>query len=238
LATLVQQRLGRRRSPAVRLQIGTAAERLSAFARVQARRARDGWRIAHCEWSPAAQLAERAARRAGAGDARAAGAGAALVHPTMTAEDQTMILTGKVDRIDIHADGRWAIFDYKTGESQDPPEKAHRASDGSWRDLQLPLYRHLIAELNPPVEAGRLTVGYIALPRDPLEVRIHEAAWGPAEYASADEAARAVILAVRAGRFAETGERPPEDGPVAALCGIGYIGAAPSVIDEDAGGEA
>ena len=68
-------------------------------------------------------------------------------------------------------------------------------------------------------------MGYIALPRDPRDVRFEEALWGEADYASADEAAREVILAVRAGRFADAGPNPPEDGPVAALCGIGFIGA-------------
>ncbi len=236
LSTLVQRRLGRRRSPAVKLQISTAAERLSAFARVQAERARQGWRIAHCEWSPAAQAAERAARRAGATRADA-GPAVVAAHPTLTAGDETMILTGKVDRIDVHEDGRWAIFDYKTGESQDDPEKAHRGSNGEWKDLQLPLYRHLIAELSPPRDDGQLAVGYIALPRDPAEVRIVEARWHADDYASADDAARGVILAVRAGRFAELGKRPPEDGPVAALCGIGYIGATPGAEDEQAEGE-
>ena len=55
------------------------------------------------------------------------------------------------------------IFDYKTSDTATTPEKAHRKRNGDWVDLQLPLYRHLVAGLGI---TGDLDMAYIVLPKD------------------------------------------------------------------------
>jgi ATP-dependent helicase/nuclease subunit B len=92
-----------------------------------------------------------------------------------------LTISGKIDRIDRHADGRVRVLDYKTSDTAVSPEKAHlRAArdedtarpewsrwvdaDGkarAWIDLQLPLYRRAVAaEFGDAVECG-----YFNLPK-------------------------------------------------------------------------
>ena len=59
--------------------------------------------------------------------------------------------------------GKRMIFDYKTSDPAKTPEKAHRKKSGEWIDLQLPLYRHLVAGLG--IE-GPVELAYINLPKD------------------------------------------------------------------------
>lgn len=114
-------------------------------------------------------------------------------------------LTGKIDRIDRHPDGRTRLLDYKTSNQAHSPEKAHltlatparrakappqaaflwHGKDHLWLDLQLPLYAHFGATL-PDVDPTRLTCGYIQLPRALEEVAID--LWGADTAALAGEA--------------------------------------------------
>jgi len=91
-----------------------------------------------------------------------------------------LTITGKIDRIDRHTDGRVRVVDYKTSdkaldplgkhlatlrtEDQDRPawlRVMHRGKERRWIDLQLPLYRLALAE-----EFGLdLTAAYFNLPK-------------------------------------------------------------------------
>lgn len=91
-----------------------------------------------------------------------------------------LTITGKIDRIDRHTDGRLRVIDYKTSDKAlDPLAKhlasvraedaerpawlkvMHRGKERRWTDLQLPLYRMALAE-----EFGRdLTCAYFNLPK-------------------------------------------------------------------------
>jgi ATP-dependent helicase/nuclease subunit B len=104
---------------------------------------------------------------------------------------------GRIDRIDRHADGRWFIFDYKTGDSSTDPEKAHR-HDGEWIDLQLPLYRHIARSLGV---GGDVQLGYLRLPRDTSDIGEKAAAWTAEDLASADQAIMDVATCIRNGVF-------------------------------------
>jgi ATP-dependent helicase/nuclease subunit B len=93
-------------------------------------------------------------------------------------------VTGKIDRIDRHRDGRVRLLDYKTSESPTSPMDAHiltpRAGAASrrppeacftwqdkpraWASLQLPIYL-LKWEEDHPQDRGQVTCGYINLPR-------------------------------------------------------------------------
>ena len=199
----VAARYGATALPAVAVQIEQLRRRLAGFAQWQARRAQQGWRIHEVEWAPP---------------------GGEL---PFVVDDQPMGLRGRIDRIDVHRDGRWAILDYKTGDGEakhSHPEKTHRRGDGTWKDLQLPLYAHLV---QPLADAERWTrapeLGYVVLPRDPLETGELMAGWDGAAIASAwDEAAR-VVRAVRAGEFAELGDVPEEPPVLAWIAGRGLL---------------
>jgi ATP-dependent helicase/nuclease subunit B len=91
-----------------------------------------------------------------------------------------VVLNGRVDRLERHErTGAVRALDYKTGERGDPPEKMHLGpvrdttppyaqvafgdKPRAWTDLQLPLYRHLIAQSGS--YAGPISTGYFVLPR-------------------------------------------------------------------------
>jgi ATP-dependent helicase/nuclease subunit B len=187
---------GRSPRAAIQLQALFAEQRLACFARWQTQRAREGWRIEQTE-----------TRMTGSIDV----------------DGTPMVLRGTIDRIDRHsASGALAIIDYKTSDTATSPEKSHRHK-GAWRDLQLPLYRHLVGETD-----GSVRLGYIVLPRDP-EVKLLEADWSPDDLRDADDTAREVIRLVRRSRFDVLGDVGWARGAVAALCGVGFLG-----VDEEA----
>ncbi len=116
----VAEQYGGQPRAVVRVQVEQLRRRLTAFARWQAERAKQGWTIEHVEYAP-----EKA---------------------SLMVDNKPMGLRGRIDRIDRNADDRWAIFDYKTSDTPREPDEAHRRDD-RWVDLQLPLYRHLVGEL-------------------------------------------------------------------------------------------
>ncbi|MHC4948768.1 MAG: PD-(D/E)XK nuclease family protein [Planctomycetota bacterium] len=166
-------------APAVRIQIARLRRRLSVFAARQAARRRAGWRIERAE-----HVLPETARLDVPGQA-------------------DVRVTGKVDRVDRHEEtGAWLVIDYKTGEKARTPEKAHR--DGArWTDLQLPLYRHLLAADGVDGEVG---LAYFCLPGTLKEIEILEAGWSPEEIDEAVDVARGVVRDIRAGKF----ERNPD----------------------------
>jgi ATP-dependent helicase/nuclease subunit B len=130
------------------------------------------------------------------------------------------MVTGKIDRIDRHADGRVRLLDYKTSEKPTAPFAAHlRAVTNdpaqaklppqalfelggklhAWTNLQLPVYLASWLQTHP-ADAGRTTCGYIQLPRALQDVQF--ALWtGDAEAlaAEATACARRVLAALEAG---------------------------------------
>jgi len=130
-------------------------------------------------------------------------------------------LTGRIDRIDRAADGRWRVVDYKTGEKAAAPEAAHRArarpdtpdyarcaADGRrWTDLQLPLYAWAlqsgaVAGLDRPAALPRC--GYFNLPGELDDVGWQpwpEEKWNDELVADAWACARRVAENIRAGVF-------------------------------------
>jgi hypothetical protein len=208
------ERIGRARYgasplPAVELQLAQLARRFALFAREQARRAAEGWRIREVEWTPE----ERVVLPMGDGE-------------------EPMPLRGKIDRIDVHAgSGAWAILDYKIGQAKDPA-KTHR-SRGRWIDLQLPLYTLLARELGL---RGEPELGYFNVGKDGSETGIRRARWSAADLESALEAARDVVRRIRRDDFGETGSGFPDEPILLALAGHGLVEAAGSE-DESAGEE-
>jgi len=211
LQQLGRERFGTRPLPAVQLQLRQLEQRLEVFAAVQARRRQEGWEIRETEWTPA---------------------GGGVDFPV----DGTPIqLRGRIDRIDWNPETKqWALWDYKTGESVRRPRTAHVASDGRWRDLQLPLYCLLAVELLGDAEPAE--VGYIALPRDPDGIEFMNVdRWGgttsePLLLADAlegaFEAARDVVRRIRMGDFFTADGFDPRDPIFEAIGGVGVVAGA------------
>jgi hypothetical protein len=187
--------------PAVALQVRQLAWRLGHFARWQAARVREGWRIVESEWSPA--------KREG--------------YPKWSVPfdvDGTPIaLKGRIDRIDRHPDGRWALLDYKTGDGVKTPREVHGGNRTGWKDLQLPLYTALAEEA---AGEGDLQLGYVALGKSEDNITLLEAEWDEVKIGEALECARDVVRLVREGAFFEKG-KAPRDEITRALYGEGLL---------------
>lgn len=219
LQTLGAELYGRAPLPAVRLQLEQLTWRLKRFAGLQADRRRSGWRIEHVEWTPP-------------------DGGVPLKVPGQA----DVTVKGRIDRIDVHvSSGRHAIWDYKTGDKVQKPLGAHRRGDGSWRDLQLPLYVHLAGSLlrdEPPEE-----LGYISLGRE------DQGFWHQADWRSKPEKkedleplaplfdafgeAQRVVRAIRAGELYDLGHWKPFEPILEALGGVGLIAAMASAGDAE-----
>ncbi len=190
-------RFGKTPLPAVALQIAQLAHRLSIFAERQAERVRDGWRIVHSEWQPANECVP------------------------LDVDGGAMPIKGRIDRIDRHEDGRYAIFDYKTGEKVKSPESEHGGVRASWKDLQLPLYTLLAREVTGD---DLPELGYVGLGKEEANVGFLVARkWKPGYVDEALDQARDVVRAVRRGEFFDLGRRGPREEILQAIAGIGLI---------------
>jgi hypothetical protein len=192
----------------VQLQLEQLAHRLRGFATAQVKRRDEGWEIRETEWSPSQG------------------------YVAFDVDGTPIRLTGRIDRIDHHPETRrWAIWDYKTGESVDHPRNAHRRTDGGWKDLQLPLYCCLAVEVLG--DAVPAEVGYIALPRMETEIGFRGVdRWARGKndpetfeegMESALEAARQVVRRIRRGEFFTDEGFAPRDEIFAAIGGVGII---------------
>ncbi len=208
LDRLAAARFGPGALPAVRVQLEQLRWRLRAFAGWQAEWAAQGWRIEHAEVSPEPGTA------------------------VLDVDGEPMELRGRIDRIDFNpATGERIVFDYKTSEKAKEPEKTHR-KQGEWIDLQLPLYRHLVAGLGV---GGPVRLAYIALPRDTSKVGPLPAEWTEADLAEADAAAAEVVRGVRAGAFWPPTTPPPAfSEELAPICQDGQYGAELAETEGDA----
>jgi hypothetical protein len=172
LRRIGRNRFGPNPPVAVAVQVEMALLRFDRFARWQVERARAGWEVVEIEWQP--------------------GSGGV----DFDVDSSPMRITGKIDRIDRHPDGRVAILDYKTGEKVLPPRRTHQVR-GEWTDLQLPLYRHLVRELRL---GDSVELAYVSLSAG-QECELLSAGWSPQELADADAVASDVIRGIRQGEF-------------------------------------
>jgi RecB family exonuclease len=196
---LVRSVYGQHVIPFVRVQVEQLRIRLDAFAQHQAAWYAAGWRIEHTEVPKSNQDPA-----------------------TFNADGETIGLTGRMDRIDVNRDtGQRVIFDYKTSDAGDSPEKTHQKGD-RWVDLQLPLYRHLATALgiHEPVQ-----LGFITLPKDTGQVAFLLANWTEADLNAADAVARGVVRNIRQEIFWPPADPPPKfSEEFAAICQDGVFG--------------
>lgn len=208
LRGLAREIFGERPLPAVLLQIEQLEHRLRIFAHKQAERRQAGWRIVESEWSPPDG------------------------HVLFDVDGQAIELHGRIDRIDHHPERKqYAIWDYKTGDNMARPASSHRASDGSWRDLQLPLYCVLAAPLigeEPPAE-----LGYITIAKKSSEILFAPVkTWGAAKAGASSfeeglgagyEAALDVVRAIRREEFFSGEGFDPREEILRAIGGLGLV---------------
>lgn len=203
----VGDKFGRRPVPAVRVQVEQLRARLRRFARWQADWIGNGWRVVSVEEQPEDGV-------------------------PFVVDGKELRLRGKIDRIDHNPEtGKWAIFDYKTGDGGKDPDKAHRKGSGQnkrWVDLQLPLYRFLLpgilkddgTALVPEAAWEDVSLGYILLPRDLEQVGPAFANWTEADLTEAHETACQVVRDLRKEAFHYDPEtRSFRDDPLDALLG-------------------
>lgn len=217
LRSLARKQFGDEPLPAVALQIEQIAWRLEHFAVQQAARYRAGWRVREVEWSPEGRCVP------------------------FEVDGSALELSGKIDRIDENVEtGAVALIDYKTGETTKGPLREHRKQDGTWTDLQLPLYVHLAAD----VLGGRTpSVGYALLGREPKDIEfqmLDDFSPKPKEpetmresLDSAYEAAREVVRKVRRQEFFQLGKWTPREPIWNALGGAGLVVSSVEESEED-----
>jgi RecB family exonuclease len=205
LEEIALARFGRRPLPAVGLQVRQLARRLDVFAREQAKRAAQGWRIVAVEWAPSAPVAL-----------------------DLGGGERPMLLRGKIDRIEARETRggarEWAILDYKTSK----PDAA-RARSGEWRDLQLPLYTLLAREIvgDEPPALGIFTVG-----KETANTGVEIAGWDAAAIDDALDAARRIALDVRRGELFDLGDSFLDDPILLAIAGKGLVASVAAEGDE------
>ncbi len=181
----VQKRFAGSRLPAVRIQVEQLRSRLHKFSEQQAERREQGWQIVSTE-----ELLE---------------------HKWMI-DGEPFIIRGKIDRVDRHeGNGRIAVWDYKSSDSGDLPGPAHLTRNG-WKDLQLPLYRHLVKEVAAVKGAdfSNMIMGYVLLPKNLAQTGFKIADWSPQELESADMLAIDVIRKIRGGIFWPPNPKMPQ----------------------------
>jgi len=169
----------------VEIQLRSATERLRVAAQVHVSELSEGWEILDVE------------RR-------------------VEGEIEGLTVVGKIDRIDRHREtGAFRLLDYKSSETADPAAKAHIGGrdpesrpyaavtldtrQGTWRSLQLPLYRMLLEQEGFGEGVG---IGYFNLPKAVMETGV--SMWEGFDEKLLDRAAhcaRGVIRDIRSGRY-------------------------------------
>jgi ATP-dependent helicase/nuclease subunit B len=193
---LIHGTFGQELSTALMIQHETLRQRLRRAAKVQAQLRQDGWRIIDVE---------REFRNEN------------------TFELAGIRISGTIDRVDRHENGRYRLLDYKTGGRELQPDKNHLGKPDdetrgynilnggkkprAWIDLQLPLYHAMLSQQLQ----GVIEVGYFALPSTGAEAGIYPWELTEEMTTSALECARGVIDDIRAGRFWPPAARPGYD---------------------------
>ncbi|MCL2743210.1 MAG: PD-(D/E)XK nuclease family protein, partial [Planctomycetaceae bacterium] len=161
LGRQIQKIYGGNPRAVILIQKEKAVQRLKAFAEKQAEHRLEGWKILTTEFDCKKET------------------GVVL----KLSNGGTISLIGRIDRIDYKEDAGYLVLDYKTGSKK--PEEEHRKKDGTWIDLQLPLYNYILRHL-PDCEKARfpnlnskskISTGYFLLPSESDKTKIHTVNW-------------------------------------------------------------
>lgn len=165
----VRRRYGQRPAPLVTLQLESIVQRLRQAALIEAQNRQEGWTCIEAEM----MLGQES-------DA----------HPLLIAGTR---LSGRIDRLERHADGRLRIIDFKTSDKTDAPDKRHfkvlssrtkpvaeadewkcftlpGGGRARWLDLQLPLYAAAMRRRGLEISSA----AYFVLPKSIQDTKIIE----------------------------------------------------------------
>jgi ATP-dependent helicase/nuclease subunit B len=211
-----KERFGDCPKAAVGWQLEMAEARLEAFARVQARERVEGWQILVAEGEKGEENRKEFALK--------------------DAQGRELLVQGRPDRVDWNEkQKRWRVVDVKTSSTPKTPDRAHCDTDGTWSDLQMPLYRELaplvLGEAAKGWDPEKCDLVYLHLPKDvekaavskPMDTNLVERALQKASEVAAD---------ILDGKWKELGTLDPETTAETfmALCGQAGI---PREIDEE-----
>jgi len=201
----VRQIYGQRPAPLITLQLDSILQRLRHAAKIEAENRQQGWQCI------AAEL------QIGSPDDAT---------PYLIGETR---LSGRIDRVEQHADGSIRIVDFKSSDKANEPHKTHfktitarskhseeddwkcfdlpDGKRGMWLDLQLPLYAAALRQRGQQVTR----VAYFALPKGIQDTKILE--WEQFDDELIDAAvscAAAAVQRIRSGQFWPPAERTPD----------------------------
>ncbi len=202
----VNAKFGQRPAPLITLQLESILQRLRHAATIEATNRQHGW-----------QCIEAELLIGGKEDAA----------PFLVAEAR---LSGRIDRVERHADGSLRIVDFKSSDKPRKPHETHfkaissrtklteadewkcfdlpEGKRGMWLDLQLPLYAAAMQQRGQNVSR----VAYFALPKSIQDTAILE--WNGFDEAlveSALDCAAEAVKRIRSGQFWPPAERSPND---------------------------
>jgi hypothetical protein len=215
LERAVTQFLPAQPAAAVRVQLDILRVRLRRFATLQAHEAAQGWHVRFVELS----FDETT--------------GPLLTAAAASAGDTTrgLHLVGRIDRVDRNIEtGAWRALDYKTGSAGLTPSATHlkgrKIGSRTWKDLQLPLYRYLLAEgkaeASQPIHVQSDGLGYINLAASAERSGFRMLECESSEFDAAFDEARRVVDGVLRGEFAPAKRTPiRSDDAFAAVWGLG-----------------
>ena len=188
LERIFRERQGDQPLVAARIQVEQLRRRLERFAQWQADQVTEGWTLER-------RYIERT-----------------LTAPLVVGSSEVS-LRGRIDRVERHPELGWRVLDYKTGERAGAPDRVHfkgRAETREWRDLQLPLYEHLLRAAGV---SGELQLGFANLTQETNAEILSLAQWQASTVEEALDVARRVASDVLAERFWPPAEPPGfEDG--------------------------
>lgn len=206
LDAVVARHYGRHPAPVVRVQTESMRARLRHLAVLQAAERCAGWRIIESEYA---------------------------VDKDRGFTIGPLVLTGTMDRVEVHEELGLRVLDYKTFNTTKTPEDTHfgpprpegdlpeasiaradrqgRAKERSWIDLQLPLYHRLAATIWPEHAARGLSTGYILLPGDPDDTQVSLLDINPATQSAAERCAETVADLAARGAFWPPAEKVDYD---------------------------
>ena len=170
-----RRRYGKSSYPTIRLQLEQVFHRLSIFSRWQSEWRAEGWEIQHVEFD-------------------------SLEPAIISSDAPDCKVHGRIDRIDFHqATNTYAVFDYKTSDKVATPKAAHQITTPPyWKDLQLPMYRHLTRDIT---KDSTVRLGYISLSNDGHGLNVNFADWDDAILQQADSVAIEAIRCIRSGNY-------------------------------------
>jgi ATP-dependent helicase/nuclease subunit B len=202
----VRELFGNRPAPLITLQLESILQRLRHAATIEAKNRQEGWQCVEAELQIGTQ------------------------------EDTTPLLfanarlSGRIDRVERHADGALRIVDFKSSDKAKKPHESHFKAIGPrtklkeadewkcfdlgegkramWLELQLPLYAAALRQHDLNVSR----VAYFALPKSIQETDILE--WDGFDDSIIEAAlvcAAEAVKRIRAGQFWPPAERSPND---------------------------